>query len=128
MRPKHLQATGDRETSVKIMRPKHPQGDKRGDKCKNHAAKAPTGDWRQWGTSGRQMGDKCKIMRPKRPQASRDGGRQVGDKCKITRPRQPQTVRQERQPGAGDTCKIKRPVMHSFQRSRSPSQVNLFGE
>ena len=87
MRPKHLQATGDRETSVKIMRPKHPQGDKRGDKCKNHAAKAPTGDWRQWGTSGTPMKEKlksCGQSAHKHHAAWQE--RKPRDKCKIMRP------------------------------------------
>ena len=55
------------ETSVKIMRTKTPRVK---DKC------------------GRQVEDKCKLMRPKAPKS--EG--QVGDKCKIKAPR------------AGDKC------------------------
>ena len=58
---------GKWETNVKscgqsrIMRPKHPQrtgdsGSQIGDKCKNHAAKAPTSEWRQWGGSAKSCG------------------------------------------------------------------------
>ena len=54
-------------------------------------------------------------MRPKRPQASGDSGRQVGDTA--TRNASPET-----------NVKSCGPVMHPFQRSKNPSQVNLFGE
>ena len=48
------------------------------------------------------MGDKCKIMRPQ-PQCGRNASRETNVK----------------------SCG---PVMHPFQRSKNPSQVNLFGE
>ena len=99
----------------KIMRPKHHKRVKKSvkqkrDKCKNHAAKAPTGDWRQWGTSGRQMGDvkSCGQSTHKRVET-------VGDTA--TRNASPET-----------NVKSWGPVMDPFQRSKNPSQVNLFGE
>ena len=39
--------------------------------------------------SGRQGGDKCKLMRPKEPRVGDKCGRQVGDKCKLMRPKAP---------------------------------------
>ena len=36
---------------------------------------------------GRQMEDKCKLMRPKAPRVRDKCGRQGGDKCKLTRPK-----------------------------------------
>ena len=36
-----------------------------------------------------QVGDKCKIMRPRAFRMATKCGRQVGDTCKITRPRAP---------------------------------------
>ena len=58
--------------------------------------------------SGRQVGDKCKLMRPKAPRVGDKGetsvnscnprhqsGRQGGDKCKLMRPKAPKV---------GDKC------------------------
>ena len=39
-----------------------------------------------WETSGRQMGRKYKIMRPEHSDHPELTGRQVGDKCEIMRP------------------------------------------
>ena len=41
------------------------------------------------GNSGRQVGDKCKLMRPKAPRVRDKCGRQGGDKCKLMRPKTP---------------------------------------
>ena len=80
---------GDKgETSVNSCGPRHPEwetsvGDKFpkahrvGDKC------------------GRQVGDKCKILRLKTPRVRDKCGRQVGDKCKLMRPKTPRV---------GDKC------------------------
>ena len=51
-------------------------------------------------TSGKQVGDKCKLMRPKAPRVRDKCGRQVGktsvgDKCKLMRPKAPRV---------GDKC------------------------
>ena len=44
---------------------------------------------------GEQVGDKCKIMRPKTPRVRDKCGRQVEDKCKLMRPKPPRV---------GDKC------------------------
>ena len=55
---------------------------------------------------GTQVGDKCKIMRPKAPRV----GRQVGDKCKLMRPKAPRVgdkcERQVWETSVGDKCKL----------------------
>ena len=68
------------ETSVILMRPKTLRvGDKCGrqvgDKCKLMRPKAAECEG--------QVGDKCKLIRPKAPRVGDKCGRQVGDKCKI---------------------------------------------
>ena len=56
MQPKEPRVGDKGETSVKSCGPRHPEWEtSAGDKC------------------GRQVGDKCKLMRPKEPR--------VGDKC-----------------------------------------------
>ena len=50
------------------------------DKCTLMRPKA------EWETS---VGDKCKIMRPKTPRVKDKCGRQVEDKCKLMRPKKP---------------------------------------
>ena len=42
-----------------------------------------------WETSGKQVGDTCKLMRPKAPRVRDKCGRQGGDKCKLMRPKAP---------------------------------------
>ena len=54
-------------------------GDK-GEKSVNSAA--------QGTQSGRQGGDKCKLMRPKAPRVRDKCGRQGGNKCKLMRPKE----------------------------------------
>ena len=73
---------GDKwETSVK-WRSKTPRvGDKRGRKVETHAT--------QGTQSGRQGGDKWKLMPPKEARVGDKRGRQVGDKCKLMRPKEP---------------------------------------
>ena len=68
------------------MRPKAPECEGQvGDKCKIMRPKAPrVGD-----KCGRQGGDKCKLMRPKAPRVRDKCGRQGGDKCKLMRPKEP---------------------------------------
>ena len=64
-----------------------------GDKCKLMRPKEPrVGDkcGRQvWETRGRQVGDKCKLMRPKAPRVRDKCGRQGGDNCKLMGPKAP---------------------------------------
>ena len=63
---------GDKgETSVNTCGPRNPEWETSDDKC------------------GRQVGDKCKIMRPKAPKVRDKCGRQGGDKCKLMRPKAP---------------------------------------
>ena len=38
---------------------------------------------------GRQVGDKCKLMRPKASRVRDKCGRQGGDKCKLMQPKEP---------------------------------------
>ena len=67
-----------------------------GDKWETSVNSAPrTQSGRQvWETRvghkcGRQVGDKCKIMRPKTPRVGDKCGRQVEDKCKLMQPKAP---------------------------------------
>ena len=70
---------GDKwKTSVNSCGPRHPEWETSvGDKC------------------GRQVGDKCKLMRPKATRVGDMSGKQVGDKCKLMRPKAPRV---------GDKC------------------------
>ena len=68
------------------------------------------------------MEGKGKIMRAEHPETS---GRQVGDKGKIMRHPEP-TLRRKTSPETN--VKSCGPGMHPFQKSKNPSQVNLFGE
>ena len=132
----------------KIMRPRPPRvGDKSehsewqpsvGDKWETHV-KSRGPEHRERETSGRQVGDKCKILRPRAPRMEdkwetslksrgpgrperKTSGRQVGDKCKIMRPRPPRLGNKweasvkscgpehpEWETSVGDKCKIMRP-------------------
>ena len=56
------------ETSVNSCGPRHPEWETRGRQVQTHAA--------QGTQSGRQGGDKCKLMRPKAPRVG-DKGKQV---------------------------------------------------
>ena len=68
---------------------------------------------------GRQVGDKCKLMRPKAPRVRDKCGRQGGDNCKLMRPKAPrvgdkaaqgtQSGRQVWETSVGDKCKLIRP-------------------
>ena len=78
---------------MKIMRPKTPRVK---DKC------------------GRQVEDKCKLMRPKAPKC--EG--QVGDKCKIMRPKAPRVGDKCGKTSVGDKCKS-----HAAQGTQSGRQV-----
>ena len=96
-----------------------------------------------------QVGDKCRIMRAKNPECSRKRvgevwktsvkscepkhsehreciGRQVGDKPEIMRSENPECLWQETSPATN--VKSCGPSMRSFQRTKNPSQVNLFKE
>ena len=66
-----------------------------------------------------------KIMQP-RPETSETSVETsvLGGNCNIMRPKQSQRGRN----APGDKCKIMRPGTQPFQRSKNPSQVNLFGE
>ena len=91
--PRHLEweiSMGDKwKTSVNSCGPRHPECDTSvGDKCETRPV---------WETSGKHVGDKCKLMRPKAPRVGDKCGRQVwrqvGDECKIM----PQDTQSERQ-------------------------------
>ena len=58
-----------------------------------------------WETSGRQVGD---SVRPKAPRVRDKSGRQGGDKSKLMRPKAPR-VRDKRGRQGGDMCKLMRP-------------------
>ena len=65
MRPKAPRVGDKGETSVNSCGPRNPEWETNvGDKC------------------GRQVGDKCELMRPKALRVRDKCGRQVGDKCK----------------------------------------------
>ena len=67
------------ETSANSCGPRHPEWETSvGNKCGRQV----------WETSGRQVGDKCKIMRPKTPRVKDKCGRQVEDKCKLMQPKE----------------------------------------
>ena len=91
----------------RLMQPKEPRvgdkwetsvGDKwetSGRQVQTHAAQGTQSGRQVWETSegdkcGRQVGDKCKIMRPKTPRVKDKCGRQVEDKrSKLMRPKEP---------------------------------------
>ena len=111
-----------------------------------------------WETSGRQIGDKYKIMRPAHSEHPELSGRQVGDKWETSikscgqrtqsiqsflgdkwetngasGPYWETSGRQGCNHAARNTSpetdsKSSGPSMHPFKRSKNPSQVNLFGE
>ena len=68
-----------------------------------------------------QVGDKCRLMRPKAPRVGDKCGRQVEDKCKLMRPKAPkcegqvgatqdtQSARQAWKTSVGDKCKLMQP-------------------
>ena len=69
------------------------------------------------------MGEKCEIMRAKNPECSR---RQVGDKGEIRWATAQSVFCRKTSPETN--AKSCGPSMRPFQRSKNPSQVNLFGE
>ena len=90
------------ETSVNLCGPRQPEwetsvGDKwepSGRQVQTHAAQGTQSGRQVWETSvgdksGRQVGDKCKIMRHNTPRVKDKCGRQVGDKCKLMPPKEP---------------------------------------
>ena len=95
------------------MRPKEPRVGDKGEKSVNSAA--------QGTQSGRQGGDKCKLMRPKAPRVRDKCGRQGGNKCKLMRPKEPRVGDKwetsvnscahgtQRGRQGGDKCKLMRP-------------------
>ena len=90
-----------------------------GDKCKLMQPKAPKSE-------ETSVGHKCKIMRPKTPRVKDKCGRQVEDKCKLMRPKVPKCEGQ-----VGDKCKIMRPkaprVKDKCGRQVEETSVNSFG-
>ena len=79
-----------------------------GDKCKLMRPRDP--EWEtsvgdKWETSG----DKCKLMRPKAPRVRDKCGRQMEDKCKLMRPKAPKCEGQVWKTSVGDKCKLMRP-------------------
>ena len=79
------------------LSPKNPEWETSvGDKSGRQEWETSVGD--KWETSvnsaqrtqsGRQVGDKCKLMRSQTSRVGDTCGRQVGDKCKIMRPKTP---------------------------------------
>ena len=69
---------------------------------------------------GRQVEDKCKLMRPEAPRVGDKCGRQVGDKCKLMRPKATRV---------GDMCgrqvgnKWEKVQTHAAQGTQSERQV-----
>ena len=125
MRPKEPRV-GDKcgrqvwETSVNSCGPRHPEWETRGDK--GETSVNPCGprnpEWQtsvgdrcgdKWATSGRHVGDKCKLMRPNAPKS----GRQGGDKCKLMWPKAPRV---------GDKCG-RQVETHAAQGTQSGRQV-----
>ena len=90
--PKWETSVGDKgETSVNPCGPRNPEWETSvGDKCGRLSAAQGT-------QSGRQGGDKCKLMRPKAAQSGTQVWETgVGDeKCKLMRPKEPRV---------GDKC------------------------
>ena len=68
------------------MRPKEPRV---GDKCGRQVWETSVNSCGPRTQSGRQGGDKCKLMRPKEPSVGDKCARQVGDKCEFMRPKAP---------------------------------------
>ena len=59
---------------------------------------------------GRQVEDKCKLMRPKAPRVGdKCGDICVGDKCKLIAAQGTQSGRQVWKTSVGDKCKLMRP-------------------
>ena len=81
------------ETSVNSCGPRHP-------------------DW-EWETSGKQVGDKCKLMRPKAPRVGDKCGRQVWktsvNSCGPRHPEWETCVGDKCGKQVGDKCKLMRP-------------------
>ena len=98
-----------------------------GPKYSKHSG--PTG--RQVGDKWRQVGGKPEIMRAENPECSgrqlwETYGRQVRDHAdQSTQSIQRVFCRQANPETNAKSCG---PSMHPFQRSKNPSQVNLFGE
>ena len=67
------------------------QGDKSVNSCAGHP---------DYKTRGKQVGDKCQIMRPKTPRVKDKCGRQVEEECKL-RPKAPKCEGQ-----VGEKCKM----------------------
>ena len=117
------------ETSSNSYGPRHPEWETSvedkcrrqvGDKCKLMRPKAPrVGD-----KCKGQVGDKCKLMRPKAPRVGDKCGRQMEDKCKLMRPKAPRVrdkcERQVWETSVGDKCKLQ---SHAAQGTQSGRQV-----
>ena len=76
----------------------------------------------------RQVGDKCKLMRPKAPRVGDKCGRQVGDKTNVNSygPRQP-GVGDKCGRQVGDKCKLMRPKAPRVDRQLWETSVNSCG-
>ena len=75
---------------------------------------------------GRQVEDKCKIMRPKAPKC--EG--QVGDKCKIMRPKAPRVgdkCGRQVWETSEDSCSPKNPEWETSVRDKWETSVNSCG-
>ena len=94
-------------------------------------AEHPGSSGKEAGDERGQVGDTCKIMWAEHPERTGrqvgDKRRQVGDKCKIMRAEHPErTSCRKTSPETNvKSCGLR---THLFQRSKNPSQVNLFGE
>ena len=80
----------------------------------------------EWETSGKQVGDKPEIMRAENPGCSEGAGRQVRNHADQSTQRIQGVFCRKTSPETN--AKSRGPSMHPFQRSKNPSQINLFGE
>ena len=115
MRPKAPRVGDKGETSVNSCGPRHAEWETRRPK------EPRVGDMCFGDRCGRQVGDKCKLMRPRHPEWETRG-----DKCKLMRPKKPRVGdkgetsvnscgprnpewRQVWGTSVGDKCKLMRP-------------------
>ena len=94
-------------------------------------AEHPESNRRQVGHKRRQVGDKRKIMRAEHPERTGRQGATSGDKwethAKIMQAEHPKRT-SSKITSPETHVKSRGPRIHPFQRSKNPSQVNLFGE
>ena len=77
---------------------------------------------------GRQVGDKCKLMRPKTPRVKDKCGRQVwetsvGDKCKLMRPKTPRVGDKWKTKTSVNSCGPRHPEWETSVGDKCERQV-----